>query len=504
MTASESGRAKKKVGRPLDLTPFEPYHRRAMNQRKDSPMNIGETRHSSRPRPFRVRLGASLRSVGWRRPLLALASLLVSAELIALTYHLVAEDRFFYLEGRPLTRLQPPAEYPSVAGRLHPYFGFVALRPEAFDDLIPFEAAAEWRPNNHGFLSAVGDYPVQRGKENRRFVGVFGGSVALQCALHLSDDPGFMSALRSDPRFADREIVVLNFAQPGYKQPQQLLILGYMLALGQDFDLVINIDGFNEVALAQRNIEDFGIDPSLPTGSHLSQLMYVTQQASLDSAALETLLARRRLQERRQRVAAWHDASPSASLAFLLTQEHARLVRREQAMGAVLERSAIDALDDSMLSLAPADPAMDQASAAQREAEIWAASSVRMHALLQAEGVDYIHLLQPNQYFSNHRFSEAEAAIALRDDHPYRAPAARGYPQLIAALPALRAAGVTVIDGVGAFDEESRRVYADDCCHYNPRGLEIISEMLSEAIPLNSGRFPASTNQPGSGTNAAP
>jgi hypothetical protein len=49
------------------------------------------------------------------------------------------------------------------------------------------------------------------------------------------------------PALADKEIVLLNFGSGGFRQPQQLLILTYFFLIGQRLDLVINLDGFNEV-----------------------------------------------------------------------------------------------------------------------------------------------------------------------------------------------------------------------------------------------------------------
>ena len=40
----------------------------------------------------------------------------------------------------------------------------------------------------------------------------------------------------------------VNLALFGYKQPQQLTTLAYLMSIGGQFDLVLNIDGFNEVA----------------------------------------------------------------------------------------------------------------------------------------------------------------------------------------------------------------------------------------------------------------
>src|SRR4030095_3931354 len=73
----------------------------------------------------------------------------------------------------------------------------------------------------------------------------------------------FERALKQSPYFAGKELVLLSFAAGAYKQPQQLLILNYFLSIGQQFDMVLNIDGFNETAVAALN-NRAGIDISMP------------------------------------------------------------------------------------------------------------------------------------------------------------------------------------------------------------------------------------------------
>ena len=50
--------------------------------------------------------------------------------------------------------------------------------------------------------------------------------------------------------YRDKKIEIIRLAMSGYKQPQQLLALNFLLALGAEFDVIVNIDGYNEVALA--------------------------------------------------------------------------------------------------------------------------------------------------------------------------------------------------------------------------------------------------------------
>jgi hypothetical protein len=70
-------------------------------------------------------------------------------------------------------------------------------------------------------------------------------------------------------RFRGKEIVILSLATGGYKQPQQLMALTYLLALGAHFDLVINVDGFNEVALPAAENVPQGYSPYYPRGWQL-------------------------------------------------------------------------------------------------------------------------------------------------------------------------------------------------------------------------------------------
>ena len=59
-------------------------------------------------------------------------------------------------------------------------------------------------------------------------------------------------------RFPNNRFKVYNAAIPGGKQPQQLFLLNYLLLLGYEFDIVINIDGYNEVV--------FPLAENLPNG----------------------------------------------------------------------------------------------------------------------------------------------------------------------------------------------------------------------------------------------
>jgi len=113
---------------------------------------------------------------------------------------------------------------------LHPYLGF-AYRP---DESTP--------TNSFGFF---GPSPVMTPRPGHAVAGLFGGSVAL--GLCMNPDHGtklIAEAIARSAFFHGKTIDVVCLAVDGYKQPQQLLALTYLLALGVRFDVVINLDGF--------------------------------------------------------------------------------------------------------------------------------------------------------------------------------------------------------------------------------------------------------------------
>ena len=81
--------------------------------------------------------------------------------------------------------------------------------------------------------------------------------------------PTLAERLKEDARYAGKEIIAVNLTNPGYKQPQQLMALVYSLAQGAQFDVVLNIDGVNEVALHQAENASQGVYPSYPSNWYL-------------------------------------------------------------------------------------------------------------------------------------------------------------------------------------------------------------------------------------------
>jgi len=132
---------------------------------------------------------------------------------------------------------------------IHPYTGYVTNIDMPSDNIV----------NRFGW---IGPDPLKIHDENTVTVFVTGGSFAL--GLYLQSGDLLKQLLEELPMYQGKHILVTSVALGGYKQPQQLLALQYLMALGAQIDLVINIDGYNEVVLPKVESIPFGITPSYP------------------------------------------------------------------------------------------------------------------------------------------------------------------------------------------------------------------------------------------------
>jgi hypothetical protein len=352
---------------------------------------------------------------------------------------------------------------------VHPYYGFVAN---------PAIGAA----NKFGFPGR--DDQIQAGSPGKLVVAVVGGSVALRFV----DSAGDLleAGLKSVPAFRNKEIVVLNLGNGAFKQPQGLITLNDILSRGAHIDLLVAIDGFNEIALpeAHGNLAD-GISPFYP--QHWRQLaesqLFPGQLSALAklqyASALRVMLAQ-------------NFARPIVR--HLMTANLIWRVADEQLQNAagryrnVLDHPPpVDAklrlTSDQRAFLGPATEYRNRRELYTDIARHWGRSSVLMNDLMVAEGGLYFHFLQPNQYAAGSKsIGEPEKKIAINPASPYRKPVEIGYPYMRAMGASLRGAGVWFEDLTGLFAGESEQIYVDDCCHFNKTGNTLLARAIVAAI----------------------
>jgi len=150
-------------------------------------------------------------------------------------------------------------EYDITRGEvIHPYVGFVW---KADRNAAPLAADALPDLAELGFPFGG---PLVRSREPDTLVlAVFGGSAAAMFTGEKGPERLF-AGLERAPGLAGKRLVLLSAAQGGYKQPQQLLALAYLLSLGVQIDVLVLLDGFNEVALAPVENTPRGVFPFFP------------------------------------------------------------------------------------------------------------------------------------------------------------------------------------------------------------------------------------------------
>ena len=346
---------------------------------------------------------------------------------------------------------------------LHPFFGFV---------INPVGRGV----NEFGFFR---DSPLARKDPDKRVILFTGGSVADQ-VFYLGQD-ALREALRERPDFRDREIEILTTAVGGYKQPQQMMILSYLLARGAEFDVVINLDGFNEIDSSMDNVMH-GINPYFPHTWKLHARLGLDTRASALLGRIAILREER--DDLRRRFA--RPLLRSISFALVLW-DFLDQARQAEIRGRTEQLRWI--LDEDDLPPQVTGPPFTHESDQQLYAGIadfWARSSLHMARLCEEHGIAYVHALQPNQYLPGSKvLTEEEREDAWLEEYPAIDRVPLAYPMLVERGAALRRDhGVNFVDLTQIYAQESRTIYEDFCCHVNRLGAELMARTLANSIPV--------------------
>lgn len=404
-------------------------------------------------------------------------------ELAALAGHFLIQRSFFSksaLRQQMQTALAAQPELTEIRGNLdlvweewhnytevvHPYIGFV-VDPH-HNQHLPI--------SDFGFFSRDRANPILKRSPEKRIVGITGGSFALGVYLKAAE------VLQEGLASGGREVVLLNFATGGYKQPQQWLILSYLLGLGAEFDMIINIDGFNEVALPAAENLPAGVYPYFPR-------QWDARTAS--RIDLEDIKRIGHIEVLKEQQAGWAGYffrwklyySPAFSLVWQLRD---RLLGREIFTLRQQLKSRPGQTAKSAAGYVSSGPAYEFGSEDSLYADLvalWQQCSLQMARLCRENRTAYYHFLQPNQYVAGSKpMGEAERQVALSESNPYRPAAVGGYPLLREAGAALAGMGVNYTDLTMIFRDTDESLYIDDCCHLNPRGYQLVARRICRII----------------------
>lgn len=398
----------------------------------------------------------------------------VGIEVIANALYYAKHAKVFYFDARQPTQA---GAYTAAEAVFHPYYSYIHRVGRS---------GGWWTTNNMGFQLLTKlveaepgccDYPMLR-REGEILVGVFGGSAAGGFALAAQASPEFAEQLARIPAWSGKRVRILNFAMPGFKQPQQLLTLAYYLSLGQHFDLVLNIDGFNEVVTSHRNWSS-GTEPSFPAdtlwgewGRQLEKRTLALEEGTSEqylAAYYRAVAKNRRLSANKCRLAACYAADNAIANLSAARAEKLESGARKAEEKTTLFPTAIHSVLEKNFDIF------------SYTAEQWAASSKAMADLVRPTGALYLHVMQPNQWWK-----AAGNYQPIEKDHIYKWVIDlinNGYPKLVSRVPALAASGVAILDATNVFRSLPwREVYIDDCCHYTDKGNALLGAKIAERV----------------------
>ena len=398
--------------------------------------------------------------------LLMVLSLIILEAAVLVAYGLFKHQLFPYTKYRSLIHsvaasthgvkdIKDPGVVHELKPIVHPYFGYT------------FNPNGKWI-SEYGFIDPNLSSPIPPPAKGLT-AAVLGGSFATLTCIHAEKHLiEQLSALGSPVR-------IVNLALGGYKQPQQLIILTYLLSLGAHFDLVINIDGFNEVALPTAENMPNGVFPLYPRQWHLLMADVHDPEIKMKLLLLD------KIREEERQLAAFFDGLPSRSAVGCLIW---RAINRN------IQQKKYEAESDIARTPAGSRPFVTGPPfSAKTETDVytylanhWARCSLLMNDICQTNGIRYFHFLQPNQYLAGSKpMGAREKKIAIYPDHPYRPGVVQGYP-------ILRKTGEQLLKNIEfhdmtmIFSNHNELLYNDACCHLNEKGYAIFANAIDRII----------------------
>lgn len=353
-----------------------------------------------------------------------------------------------------------------------PYFGFPD-RPHVNNT------------NNYGFRWANGTEPVDYPyvpERDEYVIAIYGGSVA---GGFLQDTIEYLTAtLSKHPDLSGRRVRLLQFAMGAQKQPISLFYLNYFAALKQTIDLVINIDGFNDVRNSIVNLES-GHHFLMPHAAIAKTFDAYVSVPTLDLAYLDYFRSVAKLKKR-------ITAAESRSFRLLKSIGYLDWLKRKYAELAV--RPPRNDGDMSLMLTVPANKVtfLDLDADAQNRladdvAGAWYTCTRLMLASCQTMGMQYIHAVQPTHFFSQRKhLSSREKEWIIDAPKKDRGQATTKriievcYPKLVELASTLgKQVYCHMID---VLDDAHEEVFLDHECHFNPAGHHLMARRLCEFI----------------------
>lgn len=366
---------------------------------------------------------------------------------------------------------------------VHPYLGFV-LDAEGGEKL------------GLGFSDGVSPQPSRDLADHLKIL-VLGGSVAGQ--IMSAPKPGDQAVLQTALEHAfssagiDRDIWMFNGTIHGFKQPQQLHAYAYLLTQGARFDLVINLDGFNEMTLAVFEGAHKGLHPGYPRGWD------VLISRRLSPGKLRKVGRLQQIRDDQAALIKFSRDVPLARSAFIGLYLAHQLTTGERQSHALIEELEWKKQKGG-LSFEEGGIPFDydnEELVFSYLAALWRRSSTLLFQLANSNNAQYVHFFQPNQYLEGSKqLTREERDRFYIPNKGFGAAYRAAYPYFRSEIDALSTTHDWFVDASMIFVNEKETVYSDWCCHFNERGLLQLADFIAGEIVARSDSFVHGENQP--------
>ena len=320
--------------------------------------------------------------------------------------------------------------------------------------------------------------PRPEGVEGALVVALLGASVAHDVA---HDFRSALSYHTSDLDTGVSPLVFVDLAHGGNRQPLQALAFANMLASGMRFDVVVVLDGLNEIVQPQEMLDQGVAFPVYP-----KSWAFVAGMTVDERIAAGRILALRDEQEylREREGGIYGSVAFDLLRRFRLDRTGHLIVRRHRELARA---------GTAHHNLEKHGSRRTYTAEELREiaADTWYRGALLLARLAKRHGAEYYHFLQPNQYVPGAKpLTDEERAKAFAPDGKRAEVVRQDYPLLAERGRRLRERGVEFFDLSRIFADNHETLYRDICCHLNQRGNELLAghmlrRILGQAVPVD-------------------
>ncbi len=309
---------------------------------------------------------------------------------------------------------------------------------------------------------------------------IVGGSVA--AFFGMTESEAIAQELARDPRLAQHRVIVLCGGHAAHKQPQQLTRVALLLSLGYRPDLVVNLDGFNESAIAIEN--GMGItNPAWPASPVWGSVVSGITTGSPERMDLMVELwdvrnAAHGILQGTLNLGLQHSCLFGR---LAVARLHALSRRRVDLQKRIGRLESVTTDERMRRQVGGPDYERETTALVEIAVRIWSESSRSLRALCESRDIGYLHVLQPALFDTGSKPMSPDEQKIENPDPAWLVGASVAYPQMRRVGQELAAGGEQFLDASRVFEGVTEQLYQDPV-HFSPPGNAMLRALIVRRI----------------------